>query len=236
MDQCCSHHNDLSPRKELKIAIKTNLKDTVRLGCGSIKKHSDMLLCSDTSAVWTLVPAVGAVRNPIAQFSHMNAEISSSTLVLVGRAPRYSAVWACKTWRTQSSVQKLKFIQSNWSKLCSLTKKKLKPFHVIILLVNSFPPLYPVKSSYCPVHEVSVKYSNGHFYKNLSQYLASVWTPHIVYYILETTVWRNWFHSKHYFSPIIVHLAALLIVNWCILDVIQIKFGCQLKEVALGRL
>lgn len=97
MDQCCSHHTDLSPRKELKIAIKTNLKDTVRLGCGSIKKHSNTLLCSDTSAVWTLIPAVGAVRNPVAQFSHMNAEISSSTLVLVGRAPRYSAVWACKT-------------------------------------------------------------------------------------------------------------------------------------------
>lgn len=42
---------------------------------------------SGTSAVRTLIPAIGAVRDPVAQFAHMNAEISSSTLVLVGRAP-----------------------------------------------------------------------------------------------------------------------------------------------------
>lgn len=87
---------------------------------------------SGTSAVWTLIPAIGAVRNPVAQFAHMNAEISSSTLVLVGRAPWYSAVWACETEKKKTRVISVK--------LCSLTNKKHpKPFHVIILCVNSLP-------------------------------------------------------------------------------------------------
>lgn len=35
-------------------------------------------------------------------------------------------------------------------------------------------------------------------------------------------------------APKIVYLAALSIMNWCFLDVIQIKFGCQVNKVALG--
>lgn len=41
----------------------------------------------NTSAVWSFIPAVGAVWNPVAQFAHVNAEFCSSTLVLIGRAP-----------------------------------------------------------------------------------------------------------------------------------------------------
>lgn len=49
-------------------------------------------LYCDTSAVRPLVPAVGAVRNAVAQFAHVNAEFGPSTLVLVGRAARHGTV------------------------------------------------------------------------------------------------------------------------------------------------
>lgn len=42
---------------------------------------------SDTSAVWSLIPAVSAVWDTVAQFAHVDAQLCSSTLVLIGRAP-----------------------------------------------------------------------------------------------------------------------------------------------------
>lgn len=45
-----------------------------------------------TSAVRPLVPAVGTVRNPVAQFAHVDTQLYPPTLVLVGGAPRHTAV------------------------------------------------------------------------------------------------------------------------------------------------
>lgn len=42
---------------------------------------------SDTSAVWPFIPTVSAVGNPIAQLAHVDAELCSSALVFIGRAP-----------------------------------------------------------------------------------------------------------------------------------------------------
>lgn len=45
-----------------------------------------------TSAVWPLVPAVGAVRNAVAQLAHVDAEFGPSAPVLVGGAACHGAL------------------------------------------------------------------------------------------------------------------------------------------------
>lgn len=45
-----------------------------------------------TSAMRALVPAVGAVRNAVAQFAHVDADFGPSAAVLVGGATCHGAV------------------------------------------------------------------------------------------------------------------------------------------------
>lgn len=50
-------------------------------------------LSTVTSAVGSLIPAIGAVWDPVAQFAHVDAQLRPSTLVLIGWAAGHGAVW-----------------------------------------------------------------------------------------------------------------------------------------------
>lgn len=91
--------------------------------------------------------------------------------------------------RKKNSVQKSKFVQFVLF---------LKPFHVIILCVNSFPSLYPVKSSTCSVPEVNVygarKYSKQ--FRSFSSILFNIKFPNwaLCCFIIQrclTSVWSS---------------------------------------------
>lgn len=81
------------------------------------------VLCDvfDTSAVWSLVPAISAVWNPVAQFAHVNAEFCSSTLVLIGRTPWARTVW---TWgdKYTNRSRKIVIFHSYKTNLCHLAR------------------------------------------------------------------------------------------------------------------
>lgn len=63
---------------------------------------------------------------------------------------------------------------------------------------------------------------------------ASLSVKHFILYIIQLKQVWDGTGSTQTTTSAPKYLAALLIVNWCILDVIQIKFVCQVGKVALG--
>lgn len=88
--------------------------------------------------MWSFIPAIGAVRDPIAQFAHVDAQLCSSTLVLIGGAPWYRAVWACGKTNTNRVNWQSLVVVINIRIICTISTCSLT-FSVTVHSTNTAP-------------------------------------------------------------------------------------------------